>query len=495
MRSLSTTARSWVLLALVGTAEAAAQVPQGIGSPFSAYGFGDLFHSTQVSQALMGIGGVAVSDPFSVASANPASYPFLGRPVFEAGGVGRFISYKHQDQQRNGQRTELLGLSIGAPFARNKWGIGLGLAPVSTVGYRINDTHALPADDGDVTFQYSGDGGLNRAYIGVGRVLWSTNDTLDRGSLVSLGMNLNYLFGSIEEARKAYYPVGAGYYNTSVSSRLTMRSPVIGLGLQWAGDLKGREQVAASMARRRAALIDRDKRHEEDWINAGKDPKDRKGLKLHNRAPEPLRYRIGLTAELPTDMHARHSGLANTFLAGNSGVEYPLDTTWWQDGVTGTVGLPLALGVGFSVHQPRWTITAEYRRRDWDGSTVNVDGFQPHSTTSTQSTYGLGGTFHPAGNSNGNSFWERNTYRAGLRYTDDYLVVGDEQLHEMAASAGLSIPLMALTTRSRLHFGVEVGQRSSASGDGLRERFTNVYLGVAITPETWDQWFRKRRID
>lgn len=494
MRSLSTIARSLVLLALVGTAETRAQAPQGIGSPFSAYGFGDLFHSTQVSQALMGVSGIALADPFSLSSSNPASYPTLGRPVFEAGGVGRFMGYSQGDQAKSGQRTELLGLSIGVPFARNKWGIGLGLAPMSSVGYLITDTRVLPANDGNVTFQYSGDGGLNRVFIGAGRVLWADNDTLDRGSALSFGANFNYLFGSVEEARKAYYPVGAGYYNTSVTSRLTMRSPVVGLGLQWSGDLKDRGKVASAMAARRAALIERDKRNEEDWINDGKDPKDRKGLKLHNRAPEPVRYRIGLSAELPANVHARHSGLSNTFLSGNSGVEYPMDTAWWQEGITGTVGLPMALGAGFTVSDPRWTVTAEYRLRDWSQLAVEVEGFQPHSATSMQSIVGLGGTFRPAGNSNGNNFWQRNTYRAGLRYTDDYLVVGGQQLREMAASAGLSIPLMALTTRSRFHLGVEVGERSGAA-DALRERFTNIYVGVAITPESWDQWFRKRRID
>ncbi len=482
------------MLALVGSADVGAQAPQGIGSPFSAYGFGDLFHATQVSQALMGVSGIGLADPFSLSSSNPATYPFLGRPVFEAGGVGRFMGYSQGEQARSGQRTELLGLSIGVPFARNKWGIGLGLAPMSTVGYLINDTRALPAGDGNVTFQYSGDGGLNRAFFGVGRVLWATNDTLDRGRVLSFGANFNYLFGSIEEARKAYYPVGAGYYSTSVTSRLNLRSPVIGLGLQWAGDLKGREQVAAAMEARRKARLEQDRRDEEDWINAGKDPKERKGLKLHNRPPEPVRYRVGLSAELPANVHARHSGLSNTFLAGNSGVEYALDTAWWQEGVIGTVALPMALGAGFTVSDPRWTITAEYRLRDWSSLSVDVEGFQPHAVTSTQSIYGLGGTFRPAGNSNGNNFWQRNTYRAGLRYTDDYLVVGGQQLREMAASAGLSVPLMALTTRSRFHIGVEVGERSGAA-DALRERFTNIYVGVAITPESWDQWFRKRRID
>lgn len=494
MRSSSTITRSLALIALSGTLEVAAQGPQGIGSPFSAYGFGDLFHSTQVSQALMGVSGVGLADPYSVSSINPASYPSLGRPVFEGGGVGRFIGYTKDAETLSGQRTELLGLSLGVPFARGKWGFALGLNPVSSVGYRINDTRTLPAGDGEVTFQYTGDGGLSRAFVGLGRVLWSNNDTLDRGDKLAFGANVNYVFGAIEELRKAYFPSGEGYYNTSVSSSLALRAPVFGLGLQWSGDLLGQAKVADAMARRRAALLERDKRKEEDWINEGNDPKERKAVKLHNRAPEPWRYRIGLTAELPTDLRARHTGSATTFLSGTTGLEYPMDTAWSQEGATGTVQLPVALGIGFSVSDPRWTLVAEYRMRDWSTATVDVEGFEPHSSTGLRTILGLGASFRPAGLSSG-TFWQRNTYRFGLRYTDDYLMVGGQQLNEMAASAGLSLPLMALTTRSRLNMGVEVGKRGSGEADALRERFTNIYVGVTITPEAWDQWFRKRRID
>src|SRR5688572_19936029 len=107
MRSLSITVCCTVLLLTVTAMPVHAQGQQGSGSPYSAYGFGDLMGSTQVSQALMGGVGVALADPFSVAQVNPATYTALMRPAFEAGGVARFIRFDSQANGLSGQRTDL----------------------------------------------------------------------------------------------------------------------------------------------------------------------------------------------------------------------------------------------------------------------------------------------------------------------------------------------------------------------------------------------------
>ena len=81
------------LAALVPTV-AMAQGQQGSGSPYSAYGLGDLMGNTQVSQALMGGVGVGLIDQYSVISANPASYVSIRVPVFETGLVSRAIDLR-----------------------------------------------------------------------------------------------------------------------------------------------------------------------------------------------------------------------------------------------------------------------------------------------------------------------------------------------------------------------------------------------------------------
>ncbi|MCB0764047.1 MAG: hypothetical protein KDB84_05030 [Flavobacteriales bacterium] len=493
MRSLFITATTAVLLTAIPVSGLRAQGQQGSGSPYSAYGFGDVFNSPQVSLALMGVSGVALADPYSSSQINPASYVGLERPVFEAGGVGRFLRYEEGGNVRNGQRTDLLGLSIGVPFARNKWGFGFGLNPVSDVGYRITSSQSL-ASGGEVTYQYSGNGGLNRAYIGLGHTVWQTNDTLDRGNKLTIGANLNYLFGSVQELRKAYFPRSDGYYNTSASSDLIVRSPVAGIGVQFTGDLVPVEKVAATMEARRAERLEKNRRREEDWINEGRDPKEYKPLKVHNRPAEALRYRLGAAAELPAAARAKHTGLVSTFILGATGVEFPIDTAWYTEGARGSVDLPASYSVGAAVHNSRWTLTAEYRYQDWSGLEFRVEGYDQRTALGARTVGSLGASFRPSGRFTG-SFWTRNTYRAGLRYSTDYRFVAGEQLREYGVSMGASFPLMMISTRSRFNVGVEYTKRGDAAGELLQESGVNLYLGVSITPEVWDQWFKKRRID
>ncbi|MDQ3101780.1 MAG: hypothetical protein M3R08_10375, partial [Bacteroidota bacterium] len=200
------------------TIEAKAQGQQGSGSPYSAYGLGDLMGSTQVSQALMGGVGVGLIDPYSVILSNPASYVSLRVPVFETGLVARALKYDTQNSSASGGRTDILGLTLGIPIGKgnvlqgvsqvaNRWGFALGVSPYSKVGYQISESRALPDGSGDLRFEYSGAGGLNRVFIGLALTAWQSNDTIHKGTRLSIGADLNYHFGNIEETRKAYYPL------------------------------------------------------------------------------------------------------------------------------------------------------------------------------------------------------------------------------------------------------------------------------------------------
>lgn len=492
MRSLYITVRCTLVLFALNHSEVYAQGQQGSGSPYSAYGFGDLFNNTQVTQSLMGISGVGTADLFSVAAVNPASYVGIARPIFEAGGVGRIVTYELDGVKGKGQRTDLLGLSIGVPFAKNKWGFAIGVAPFSNVGYKINNYDTLIATGGRVRYEYSGSGGLNIAFLGLSRVLWQTNDTMERGKKLSFGVNINYLFGTVEETRKAYYPTNGGYYNTNVTSTLVVRAPTVNLGFQFTGDLVSKERVVIKMAERRLALLQKDQLREQDWINAGKDPEAYKHIKIHNRQPEAFRYRFGIASELPTSLAAKHTGLGNSFVSGTSG-DFTLDTTFFTQGTRGTVDLPASYSAGFSVYNNRWKGVVEYRLRDWSTLDVNVEGYSSKGKLAIQSIYAIGGSFHPTLDPNA-SLLLRNTYRFGVRYSDDYLVVGNTQLREMALTGGISIPLGKFSW-SRINIGAEYGQRNDAADELLKERFTNIHVGITIVPEAWDQWFKKRRID
>ncbi len=480
------------LLWAIGPHRAQAQGQQGSGTPYSAYGFGTLINSPQVEQAMMGGTGVALSDPFALNIANPASYPALALTDLQTSVAIRFLRFDSDDRTAKGNRMDLLGLALAIPFGQGRWGMALGITPVSDVGYRITDQGQV--SEGAVTYEYSGNGGLNRGFIGLGRTLWQSNDTLGKGTKVSFGANFNYLFGSIEEARKAYYPRGTGYYNTNVVSELNVYDPMVGIGLQWTSDLLSKARMQQRRDARRKHLAAVDERKEQEWLDQGKDPGKRNAVRMPKAEAEAWRFRFGFTADLPTNLRADYDLTATNFVYTNAGAEATVDTAYIVGGSVGEVHLPLQAGIGFTVFNSRWTMTAEYRVRDWSQLRVNVEGYDQRSTLRTSSTTALGFSFRPAGDGNG-SFGERIIYRAGLRYTDDYLVVAGAPLSEFGMSLGFSLPVMMNTTRSRINFGTELGERGTGTGGSVRERFAAVFIGISITPDLREQWFKKRRIE
>lgn len=431
-----------------------AQGQQGSGSPYSAYGLGDLSGASQISQATMGGISMAVVDPVSVVSANPASYAFLQRTTFEQGLVFRTSKYDTESAKALGGRTDLLGLTLGIPFGRGRWGMALGLNPVSNVGYRIDNLQPNPTGTGSITYRYTGDGGLNRAFLGVGHAFSEKRDSLNNGHRFSIGANLGYVFGRIEEVRQAIYPQGTGYYGSNVYSSLVLRDPIGNIGLMYQGDL----------------------------------------LRRTTKSDKPLYFMAGAAIELPSNLGARRTDLVNSFGVTSTGVQFPVDTALYTEGARGTVGLPVGLGVGFTVFNQKWTVSAEVKQRDWRKLTLKVEDYTLPSRLATSTTYSLGASFRPAEERGGN-FWQRTTYRTGFRYNNDYLVVDDHQLQEIGMSFGLSMPVLGSTTRSRFNFGAELGQRGTTDNGLIKERYASWYIGFTITPDIREQWFKKRRIE
>jgi len=442
-----------------------------------------------VVQAMSGGVGVAVADPFSLSPANPASYTTLQHAVFEAGMVSRSIRFETNSLTSTGRASRLMGLTIGVPFSQGKWGIGLGLSPASTVGYELDETVSI--EGGEARFVYAGSGGLNRAFFGAGRVLWQRKDSLRSSGKLSAGLNIEYLFGNVEASRKAYFPAGSGYYNSSAVSALVIRSLTATAGLQYGDDLINLKRAESRLRAKRERLQQKDAKDEQAWLNKGLDPKGRKPLRLPKGPAEPLHFRIGMSAELPAALGAKNTVLVNSFRVGSTGVEFPLDTVQSIVGAKGTVTIPVGIGFGATVYNDHWSLTAEHRMRDWSRTEFDVEGYPNRSDLARGRVFALGGSFRPAGSEAG-GFFSGAIYRMGLRYADDYVTVKGTPLTQLGMSFGLSLPV---AFRSRINLGAELGQRGDTADGLLRERYLNAFIGISITPERNEPWFRKRRIE
>lgn len=468
-----------------------AQGQQGSGSPYSAHGFGDLTGIGQVTLAGLGGLSVTVADPYSVARANPATYPRLAHTVFEMGATTRWVNMTLGENTGQGRSTKILGFSLGVPFGRGRWGMALGLQPYTSVAYQMDDKVAT--SEGTIRYQYSGTGGLNRAFVGIGRVLWNRSDTTGKAAMLTAGANFEFLFGTVEANRKAFYPSGSGHYNSSVNSSLVLRAPTGTIGLMHTADLVSPARAKARLARQQAAALQKDRRVQMEWLNAGKDSADRKPMRMPKRRTDGWRWRAGLGIDLPLEFMAQHSQLATTFRL-NGSIETTIDTASIIESAAGSLSVPVGLAAGIGIQNPRWSIGVEWHQRDWGNTRTDIVGYALRSEMRAASAYILGASYRPAGDAGG-SLLRRTIYRAGVRYAEDPIVVRSQGITQLGMSFGLSVPIAGTTTRSRINLAVEHGQRGTDAEGLLSERYTSLHFGITITPDLREPWFRKKRIE
>lgn len=441
--------RTLILALALELGLATAMAQDGGGSPYSAYGFGDMVLTGQATQGMMAGTGLALPEPFSVVPGNPAGYTALERPVFEVGTLFRNRKSSSSDANGVGKDAKFMGFSIGVPFAKGNWGMAMGMAPVSEVDYSLS--RSVASDVGDVQYRYRGSGGLDRAFFGLGRVVYRqrTDSVGNRGHQVSVGADFNFLFGSLDQTRDAIYSYDDGYSNVRAISAMVLRAPTANASVLWQGDLTR-------------------KRHRDDsnW-----------------------RWSVGLAATMPATFSAKYTELAYTYVAA-SGMTAIRDTIS-SSASRGKIHLPIGTGVAFGVQDQRWGITAEVRQRNWGSSVVEVPQYAMAAPMREALSYQAAVRFRPG--AEGGPFM-RTVYRLGIRYGQEHQEVQGEALGGSAVSAGLSIPLNAVQTNSWLHIGGEYGVRGTTENGLLRERHMSLWLGLAFTPWRGERWFVPSKI-
>ncbi|TVZ53098.1 hypothetical protein [Dokdonia sp. Hel_I_53] len=100
----------------------------------------------------------------------------------------------------------------------------------------------------------------------------------------------------------------------------------------------------------------------------------------------------------------------------------------------------------------------------------------------------LGGFYIPKYNSV-SSYWQRITYRAGLRFEETGIVVSNEDINEFGISFGVGLP--AGRKISNLNLTLEYGQRGTTNANLVQENFLNVGVSLSLN----DLWFVKTKFN
>ncbi|WP_190809910.1 hypothetical protein [Flagellimonas sp. S3867] len=400
----------------------------GTISPYSYFGIGDLKNGGAVENQMMG--GISMyGDSIHLNLTNPAAYSKLKLTVY-TGGISR-TEFKLEDftETQSASITNLDYLAIGFPVAKNA-GIGFGLKPFSSVGYNLTD-ETTNTDQQTVTNVFTGEGGLNRAFLSFG---------FEPIKNLSLGATANFNFGTLDYRR--LQSVEGVQLGTLDDRESRINGYDFTYALNYTPTIKDKYTLYTSL------LID-------TQINLTSQNSARLGS---------FSLVTGDDVEV-IDVNLDASNLRNTEL------KIPTRTT---------------VGLGFGENK-KWFLGGEYSFQKFSEFKNDFLGLS-NVTYNDASTFAFGGYYIPDYRSL-SSYFKRITYRAGVRYDVSGLEVNNKEINDFGITFGFGLPLS--NNFSNVNVGFELGKRGTTDANLIEENYFKVNIGLSLN----DRWFIKRKIN
>ncbi|WP_440880334.1 hypothetical protein [Tenacibaculum sp. C7A-26P2] len=405
-------------------------------SPYSYFGIGESFGQLTVEQSSMGGIGVAMKDINHLNFTNPAAIADLKITTYSLGGEARFLTLKESNAMTSGNSINLSYIALGIPLG-NKMGLTFGLQPFSKMGYALLNREYL-GDELQEVSRFSGSGGTNRLYAGFGAYLIKG---------FSLGIEAGFVFGSIENnIYNQKYNVSLG---TKHERELNIRGGEIKLGAQYETELKNN-----------------------------------------------LKLTTGATLAMNTNLSATGSERLYSLSLSNNGLEIGKDTLYSKS-ISGNIKMPLRaiFGVGLGKKDKWYAELSQEFREEWSTSNqINLSSGRYQYESGRKLSFG--GYYIPKINSI-SSYWDRVTYRAGVRFEKLGLLVDGlgtgkslTSINDYGINFGLGLPLPKLL--SSVNLGFEYGQRGTIDNNLIKENYYNIKLSLSLNSLSW---FIKRKID
>jgi len=160
-------------------------------SPYSRYGYGVLSDQSFGSQRAMGGIGIGLRDPKMINALNPAAFSSVDSMTFmvDFGITGQLAWFEDNGKKESKYNGNLEYIAMQFPLSKNL-GMGLGLKPISYVGYNYGSITDTSDKDQKYT-TYGGSGGLSQIYGSLSYNFFKR---------FSVGVNLGYIFGDIKHS-------------------------------------------------------------------------------------------------------------------------------------------------------------------------------------------------------------------------------------------------------------------------------------------------------
>ncbi|WP_309613420.1 hypothetical protein [Flavobacterium sp.] len=403
---------------------------EGTSSPYSFYGIGDIKFKGTVENRSMGSLSV-FPDSIHINIQNPAHLASLKLTGLAIGGTYANTKSRTEAQEAKARRTSLDYLAVGIPVG--KLGIGFGLIPYSSVGYKIGKTTHVTNSNNDtirsIYSKYNGIGGVNKVFLGFGYRLTTK---------INVGATVQYNFGTIETTDLQYQTdLQYGSRENNISD---LRGVNVDLGITYQTKVNAKYSFFSSLA----------------------------------YTPE-AELTLGNTRNI--DIVQLLSSSAVSVIERQS---IPVEDT--------KIKLPakLTFGSGFG-EVKKWLLGAEITLLNNSVMSNRFNDIEG-ATFENSIRYSLGGFFIPNYNSYSN-YYKRIVYRGGLRYENTGLVIQNKSINDFAANIGLGMPLSG--TFTNINIGLEIGKRGTKYYNLVEENYINLSVGLSLS----DKWFVKRKFD
>ncbi len=443
------TTYSKTLFSLLFTLIATCAVAQnGVNSPYTRYGFGQL--SDQITTANRGMAGISYGLRNKLINVgNPASYSAVDSItfLFDTGISLQNANFSSGDVKINAKNSSLDYIAMQFRLYR-KLGLTIGLLPFSNIKYSFSDDgKKVPGSDtseGSTNNIYSyesfnGDGGLHQIFVGAGAELFKN---------FSIGANFSYLYGDYSHI------ITNSYNNTNIwkntrSYTADISTYKLDFGIQYTFEPKPKHEITVG-------------------------------------AVYSLGHNIGNKAYKTQDISYYNSSVA---LQSSS------------DTINNSFELPHTFGVGLTyVYDNRLTIGLDYTLQQWSG--MKFPHFQtnpnsPDDTNNSEQDYeqwkfknlsriSLGAEYIP--NPMSRKFFNRMRYRMGAYYSTPYIQVKGCDMREFGIEGGVGIPIInRYNNRSLLSISAQYVNVSPKSGNLIKENYLRINIGFTFN----EDWFRK----
>lgn len=468
-------------------------------SPYSRFGLGELNQSTFAHNQGMGGAFIALKPdstfPVMINIGNPASYALIKFATFEVGGNFSYSKFTTSASSVEKRNTNFNYASLGFPI-RRKSGAAFGIMPYSNVGYNMQNV-VEEENIGNVSYNYNGEGGFNKAFIGYGtmpfkeRMLnfrkkqnqkmldsnyhFSNSSYKFKNSLnkivsdLSIGVNVNYLFGTITNYADVRYPNSLTFYNTVREKTYRVNDFTGNFGIQTAFTI---DSV----------------RHKNSDNNSTHSQFKKRILR------EKVKFTFGYYMALNNTIKAKYDLISyNYFLTSTAGIQ-PKDTVLNFVDQPGKITLPLEQGFGIGFKKgDKFNMVFDYAITDWSRFKL----FDYANTLKNNTRMAIGANYVPEKYAMGKgTFLLRTQYRMGAFYNTGYLDIKNTLVSTYGITAGLSLPVGIRTGTGLINIGVQYGQTGTQTNNLVKENFWRVNFGFTFNSTYFDDlWFRKFRYD